>query len=1608
MKRAFCPPAEFAGQAMVPPTMISSDFYQKAIKGRIAKVHFNDFKHTTENPLPNRKVRDFMTLGPFVLETDGAFETEYLYERHKVLDHDYLASCGGEKNIAPYDTQSVRNEYWGEEFLRWKLDYFAEDIAFRYDGQNTANAAFVTEQRNLVDYAAVYVECDEESDAIISYESSGSYLYLNGELIDRRPYGRVKGLHRLGSQVAVTFQKGLNLLLFKVRVGYIADGLDHRLQECLIYPVTARSGSIGITQPFPTLAYFGTMEAPRQVFPAFVGAFGKSAGAKIESSVNGRIEEITIPAMEAGKCDIVRFSVPVGSEEEQAGLHISVSEEGSAPVACDIPVSTLPYTGIDGTEHMFSDFHFDTTYHQEQRVYALGAIHITKSMIEELERDPNFKAILSEVDYLHPFYSIYPDQREALKKAFVEGRAEADCFYNQPNDLTSSGEGIVRNLVYGQIYHRDVLGRKCYVYSPGDVFGHHNQMSQICKKGGCTSAKWGKHVLGLDQVSHIVSPDGTELIHHKGSGLADAKRHGVRHYDHIAELPGNPETYPNQGDTSWMKDTLNGAQFSIFSELMDGIIADEKEQFEQTGESKLETTARDLTPHHAGVLLTRTDYKQANRLGENLLITAEKFSAIAAYYGAEYPEKALDKAWRQLICAQHHDSVTGTNNEVSFVDLMIEYREVVEIAADVINRAIAFLASGVRLSQNELPVFVFNPHTWERKDQCRVQLPLYAKEGYAIFDAAGNQYPFTVTREGSNALTAVFVPSAPAFGFEVYYLKKSAQQPKKEATNDSTIENEYFRLTVDATQGGGIVSLYDKTNQKEVVNTKKDGPANRVVILKEVPDRCETQHEFYTTGMKMFSSDYRAKVLCEKTDTYEKLTVYVRMDIVAKIKQEITLYKGVERIDMNTTIEDYQDRDDLFTLTFPVNVGGGYPVYEDRFAPHVCGTGVDKLSFQTHQYYMYSSCQVAPAVNWIDLGPTVRLRLDAGNDINIGMTAIIRADNSALRAPTDVLLYALAKKAIPVTPYDDVEQHKGGKIIHFNEDMRNTDTRFVLSVEGIANAYEPKVLELAGEANAKAFGDRLANNGCAAIFVRDSDNYYEKPIDTLLVKAKDIAALQAWVDSVADMLNTGKAVALDNVTVCEDVGHVEEYGVSILNKGTISCSVEPDNLMNMMLFHTAEMYGNLGKVTGGKELIPEQKTHSFDYALYPHAGDYRDAKVFRRGMEFNDDLIAKAGAETSDKAFLPEQASFVKTEGDFVVTALKAGGYPLAAMRADYGAITQRGFAVRGFEPNGVTENAGFRFAMPIGKVAAVDLLEESPVNVAAEGFGFDACVGAHSIETFTIAVPEAAQKIGNAKIGIEKEPVEPTFIRSWEHDLGSLPVGYFSAIASISKDVERIDDVTYRFKITVANNHPDKAIAGELELSASEGFKLERTMLSYSVAQEGMQVIPVSVTKPEKDATGILRLVFPYDGQVFEDIYEFGYFYPQTELRIEDDKIFATVINHTAERLTGELSIATPYETWDVSGFNTAARGNVYPRTCKVDVAAGERKNYEFGLEFFSDDEIINAFWAVTKLMVNGRIFFGYDRKKGPRHNQWTHQFRHEIAKDNNSLRKIFALKEV
>jgi len=120
------------------------------------------------------------------------------------------------------------------------------------------------------------------------------------------------------------------------------------------------------------------------------------------------------------------------------------------------------------------------------------------------------------------------------------------------------------------------------------------------------------------------------------------------------------------------------------------------------------------------------------------------------------------------------------------------------------------------------------------------------------------------------------------------------------------------------------------------------------------------------------------------------------------------------------------------------------------------------------------------------------------------------------------------------------------------------------------------------------------------------------------------------------------------------------FGLALLNRGLPGNVVSEDTAMLSLMRSTQIVAYGFG---GGYE--PGMSSDSgfelgqeiaFDYALLPHAGDWRHAQVYRHGLEFNHPLIARKS--TSHPGELPKRWGLLKPDPahpNVVLSALKPG-----------------------------------------------------------------------------------------------------------------------------------------------------------------------------------------------------------------------------------------------------------------------------------------------------------------------------------------------------------------
>ena len=125
---------------------------------------------------------------------------------------------------------------------------------------------------------------------------------------------------------------------------------------------------------------------------------------------------------------------------------------------------------------------------KQNNAFALVAAHL-----EMARRDPDYKFVLAEVDYLKPYFDTHPQDRADLLRFIADRRVEVmGGTYNEPNTNLTGPETSIRNFVHGIGFQRDVLGASPATAWQLDVFGHDPQFPGMAADAGLTSSSWAR------------------------------------------------------------------------------------------------------------------------------------------------------------------------------------------------------------------------------------------------------------------------------------------------------------------------------------------------------------------------------------------------------------------------------------------------------------------------------------------------------------------------------------------------------------------------------------------------------------------------------------------------------------------------------------------------------------------------------------------------------------------------------------------------------------------------------------------------------------------------------------------------------------------------------------------------------------------------------------------------------------------------------------------------------------------------------------------------------------------------------------------------------------
>ena len=1297
-------------------------------------------------------------------------------------------------------------------------------------------------------------------------------------------------------------------------------------------------------------------------------------------------------------------------------VEVGVTVEGSpapgttfaaeAIVELDAVIARLP-TVVTVAEpgwrmFMVSHFHYDPVWWNTQAAYTETwgterqfralfqepGLALVKAHLEMARRDADYKFVLAELDYLKPYWGVYPEDRDYFRQLLAEGRLELmGGTYNEPNTNLTSAESTIRNAIYGVGYQRDVLGGSPQTAWQLDAFGHDPQFPGIMADAGITSSswargpfhEWGPHwVRGPEVLRTVMShrgeaprmqfhsefdwiaPSGRALLtsfmpNHYSAGwwmdacttLEQAEVEAYRLFTEIkAEattrnvlLPvGTDYSPPNKWVTAIHRDwaaryVWPRFETAIARDFFDAVRAERA----KTGRG-FSPQSRDMNPVYTGKDVSFIDTKQAQRLGENTLLAAEKFGTIASLLGARYPSEAIDKAWRQLLFGAHHDGITGSESDQVYLDLLGGWREAQELGGAALDGALAHLGSRIDTSGEGQAITVFNPLSWTRTDICRAEITLPpGTAGFEMRDDAGAAVPFVTeaierARDGSLGRVNVAFRAAdvPGIGYRTFRAIPAAGLPAGSSwrpTAGTAMTNEAWAIEVDPTHGA-ITQLEDRRTGKQVLRPGETG--NELRCYGEYPMHPhfgEGPWHLTPDGTRWSSHDYPAKVTLEESAVGRRILVSGAFR-ESRRTQEITLWDGLDRVDFATRLDDYAGKDRLFRVRFGAAVDGGMPISETGNAVIGRGFGFPNADVAEARFTLDN-----PAYNWFGLGATAKVELAdsasaagprASRAISIAEVVVtgIAEQDAAVRA----LIVALARQGVTAT----LGRHDRSRYGTLDIDSNMPDVRISVGRPS-ESRFTAGVLRAAGAAYSDELERQLSGRGWARLWVpaakpldetwsptADVRGYAELPC--LVVAGSDlratISAIEALVADLSDaVVSVEQPARLDGST-----GAVEDYTVAILNRGVPSFNVESDGSMYLSVMRSCSGWPSGVWINPPRRSVPDGSnfqfqhwSHTFEYSLVGSQGDWRSGNMVKAGHEFNNPLLARVlEAHPGD---LPAAAtSFAGVEPPTaVMTVLKPAGDPMARM-AGPDVDPAAGIAMRLYESSGVTTRARVTFFAPLGDPALTNALEADRKSLSAKDGSVTVDLDPYAIATLTALPQGGMQQSGttSAATGAAKpvelatraEPAQPVYADYWMHNKGPAPIGYAPLAVQIAPG-RVAGSGPFKLPVSVASERTDATVAGRVRLVVPAGWTADPPEQVFRLAPGAHLAFEASVSAPKATPAGrhfVAAVIANDDGQTYEDIVtiDFDPDAPEKESGAEVRSPSMALAVERAMRLTG------------------------------------------------------------------------------------------------------------
>jgi len=579
-----------------------------------------------------------------------------------------------------------------------------------------------------------------------------------------------------------------------------------------------------------------------------------------------------------------------------------------------------------------------------------------------MERFPDFRFSQSQAFVYKTLEDNNPDLFIKVREKFISGNWDITASTWVELDLNlSSGESIARQILYAKRYIMEKFNFEPKVCWSPDTFGHPYTMPQILKKGGIDyyyfmRASKRDHELfwwqGLDG-SRVMTFNSSYLGRINTKALAELAKYTIKTQKTYTSMfvygvgdHGGGPTFEDISLINKLKEKVvyPRLEFSTTHNYFNDIL---KQKL------KLPIVNDELNPIFDGCYTSHWDIKLHNRRCEKFIYQAEVAGTISKILGGQYPD--LEEPWKITLFNQFHDILPGSAIKVSYDYSNSQAEKAEESALAALERSMSYIKENINPKFEGLPVIVFNSLSWNRTDAVCVEIKPLPKKPVIIKDIADKKYPAQII-DGEILFVAEDVP---ALGYKVFYVCENDEDIATSVIVDKlNIENDYFLVKIDK-NSGVIKYLYDKKNNKKVMDEFTSEGAYPVDtfplkqesfegnIYSSIPELNNILQVFYEEPHPMSAWVIGTIGGVENLIRNAEVSVLSKGPVAGIIRvknkfnksfinQDIIIYHNIGRIDFNTTIEwnekaGPEKRSPMLKATFTPKLGKTRALFDIPF-----------------------------------------------------------------------------------------------------------------------------------------------------------------------------------------------------------------------------------------------------------------------------------------------------------------------------------------------------------------------------------------------------------------------------------------------------------------------------------------------------------------------------------------------------------------------------------------------------------------------------------------------------------------------------------------------------